>query len=153
MGLANNIQYNQYIPNSSGLFYDIKEGTAEVTIKIHNVQTSAEFTKTYYVTLVAPASGLLTNPHDEYESMDGDRVIVDTDKIIDFNASNAIIDQDTSTWTYTNKIKEVDYTAEIININALSSQISLDYSIRLQNAAHLHIPFTKDTYSKTFVLA
>ena len=152
VGLANNIQYNQYIPNSSVLFYDIKEGAAEVTIKIHNVQTSAEFTKTYYVTLVAPASGLLTNPHDEYESMDGDRVIVDTDKIIDFNASNAIIDQDTSTWTYTNKIKEVDYTAEIVNINALSSQISLDYSVRLQNAAHLHIPFTKDTYTKTFVL-
>ena len=152
VGLANNIQYNQYIPNSSVLFYDIKEGAAEVTIKIHNVQTSAEFTKTYYVTLVAPASGLLTNPHDEYESMDGDRVIVDTDKIIDFNASNTIIDQDTSTWTYTNKIKEVDYTAEIVNINALSSQISLDYSVRLQNAAHLHIPFTKDTYTKTFAL-
>lgn len=152
VGLANNIQYNQYIPNSSVLFYDITPGNAEVTIKIHNVQTSAEFTKTYYVTLVEPASGLLDNPHDEYETTEGDNIIVTTDKIFDFNASNATINQDNSTWTYNNKLKNTVHTAEIVNINALSSQISLDHSIRLQNAAHLHVPFSKTAYNKDFVL-
>lgn len=146
---ANNIMYNTYISNSSLQLSNITEGTFKVIIGIQDMSSTNNYYSTYYIKLVAPASGLLFNPHDEYTEYVGNDVITNTDKIFDFNASNAKITTDYK-WNYTNKFKNITYIANINNPNALCSSITADHSLRLQNGAFLKIDFSKDFIGKQF---
>ena len=81
---------------------------------------------------------------DEYTEQVGDDIITTTDKIFDFNASNAKIDNIGYVWKYDNTLKNEEHIAYINNPNVLCSQIdTTTYSLRLQNSAYLKIPMNK----------
>lgn len=141
---ANNIEYNTYVSSSSLQLVNIKEEIVKIIISIKDISSTKEYHETYYANLVAPASGLLTNPHDEYTEQIGDNIITTTDKIFDFNTSNAKIDNIGYVWKYNNILKNEEHIAYINNPNVLCSQIDAStHSLRLQNSAYLKIPMNK----------
>lgn len=141
---ANNIEYNTYVSSASLQLVNIKAETVKIIIAIKDISSTKEYQEVYYAKLTAPESGLLDNPHDKYTEQIGDTVITTTDKIFDFNASNAKIDNIGYVWKYDNKLKNEEYIAYINNPNALCSQIDAStYSLRLQNSAYLKIPMNK----------
>lgn len=141
---ANNIQYNSYISSSSLQLVNIKAESVKIIISIKDISSTNEYHEVYYANLVAPESGLLTNPHDEYTREEGNSVITTTDKIFDFNASNAKIDNLGYAWEYNNTLRKEVHIASINNPNVLCSQIDTStYSLRLQNSAYLKIPMSK----------
>ena len=141
---ANNIEYNTYISSASLQLVNIKAETVKVIIAIKDISSTKEYQEVYYAKLTAPESGLLTNPHDEYTEQVGDEIITTTDKIFDFNASNAKIDNIGYVWKYDNTLKNEEYIAYINNPNVLCSQIDAStHSLRLQNSAYLKIPMNK----------
>ena len=141
---ANNIEYNTYISSASLQLVNIKAQVVKIIIAIKDISSTKEYQEVYYAKLTAPESGLLTNPHDEYTEQVGDEIITTTDKIFDFNASNAKIDNIGYVWKYNNTLKNEEYIAYINNPNVLCSQIdTTTYSLRLQNSAYLKIPMNK----------
>ena len=141
---ANNIEYNTYVSSSSLQLVNIKEESVKIIISIKDISSTKEYYEIYYANLVAPASGLLTNPHDEYTEQIGDNIITTTDKIFDFNTSNAKIDNIGYVWKYNNILKNEEHIAYINNPNVLCSQIDAStHSLRLQNSAYLKIPMNK----------
>ena len=143
---ANNIEYNTYVSSASLQLVNIKAETVKIIIAIKDISSTKEYQEVYYAKLTAPESGLLDNPHDKYTEQIGDTVITTTDKIFDFNASNAKIDNINIgyVWKYDNTLKNEEYIAYINNPNVLCSQIDTStYSLRLQNSAYLKIPMNK----------
>ena len=140
---ANNIEYNTYVSSASLQLVNIKPETVKIIIAIKDISSTKEYQEVYYAKLTAPESGLLDNPHDEYTEQIGDTTITTTDKIFDFNASNARIDNVGYVWKYDNKLKNEEHIAHINNPNVLCSQIDTSYSLRLQNSAYLKIPMNK----------
>ena len=141
---ANNIEYNTYVSSASLQLVNIKAETVKIIIAIKDISSTKEYQEVYYAKLAAPESGLLNNPHDEYTEQIGDTTITTTDKIFDFNASNAKIDNIRYVWKYDNTLKNEEYIAYINNPNVLCSQIDAStHSLRLQNSAYLKIPMNK----------